>query len=96
MYHSTKPYKTCPYAGCDAVFLRTKPLNVHIRNVHRENKIKCNHCGKTFQSESGIRKHLVKKHTNEFEKLPEVREHCVFYRSQVLPIEQPQPVNHFS
>lgn len=87
MYHSAKPHKTCPFSNCDAVFPRTKALNVHIRNVHRENKIKCNHCRKTFQSESGIRKHLFNKHNEEYIKVPELNQHCLTSHGELPTIE---------
>lgn len=44
------------------IFPKTKALTVHIRNVHRENRIPCRVCNKNFQTESGVRKHMLIKH----------------------------------
>lgn len=70
--HLEKPFKECPYEGCGSIFPKTKALNVHIRNVHRDNNVPCPICNKIFQSDSGIRKHMAKKHKMGYRKSSEI------------------------
>lgn len=67
-----KPFKCCPFEGCESIFPKTKALNVHIRNVHRNNNVPCPICNKIFQSDSGIRKHMAKKHKMGYRKSSEL------------------------
>jgi len=68
LQHYEGVIKKCPYDFCDAIFKKTKPLNVHIKNVHlRSQTHTCEVCKKTFDTRSGLLKHSkVKGH-----KMPE-------------------------
>ncbi|KAL7047899.1 hypothetical protein ACKWTF_003144 [Chironomus riparius] len=58
--HSSKPLLFCHYPGCNIFYDRLKPLNAHIRNVHKQtnNDYSCSNCGKAFKYKHSVDKHL--------------------------------------
>lgn len=58
--HSSKPLLFCHYPGCNIFYDRLKPLNAHIRNVHKQsnNDYSCSSCGKNFKYKHSVDKHL--------------------------------------
>lgn len=58
MTHSNRPLLFCTFPGCSQFFNRIKPLNAHIRNVHKEKNIFCEICNKKFKMRGSLVKHL--------------------------------------
>lgn len=57
MTHSNRPLLFCSFPGCSQFFNRIKPLNAHIRNVHKEKNIFCEICNKKFKMRGSLVKH---------------------------------------
>lgn len=65
--HDCTPRVACP---CGKIVGSTKSLQIHYRNhVLCTANFKCNHCHKTYKTETNFNNHMMSRHGDSFERL---------------------------